>query len=89
MPVIDWTLNVGTLIQVIVLCGGGLLLFANLQNKVSNLAINIALMKDDLKALNQVITSMAVYDIRIQNIEQDIRELRHGDGFVMNRIDER
>jgi len=39
-------------------------------------------MKIEIKKVGDVLIQMAVTDTRLTNAEQDIRELKHGQGFV-------
>ena len=47
--------------------------------KLSDVLINMADMRGELKVLDTRVTSQGT---RITTIEKDIRELRHGDGFI-------
>lgn len=40
-------------------------------------------LENDVKALNRVITEVAVQNSRIHFLEQRVEELRHGDGIVL------
>lgn len=39
-------------------------------------------LSETLKAINSTLTKVAVQDQRLNGIEEDIRELKHGKGFV-------
>ena len=43
--------------------------------------------KADIKALNQVVIAMAVADQRLSAVELDIREMKHGKGFIRESIE--
>ena len=47
--------------------------------KLSDVLIRMADMRGELKVLDTRLTST---DVRVTAVEKDVRELRHGDGFV-------
>ena len=86
---IDWTLNVGTLVNIIVLAGGILIFVYSVKGDVSKVKDNISDIKEELKELRKVFTTQVDHDGRLKRVEDDIRtlrveikELRHGEGFV-------
>ena len=79
---IEQTITVGNIIEIVSILAGGLVVFITLKNTVANIKDDVAGMQTEIKKLADVITKMAVTDIRLTNLEQDIRELRHGRGFV-------
>lgn len=86
---IDWTLNVGTLVNIIVLAGGILIFVYSVKGDVSKVKENIGDIKEELKELRKVFTTQVDHDGRLKRVEDDIRtlraeikELRHGEGFV-------
>lgn len=83
--VFDATISLGTLIQTIVIVGGGIAVFWQMKGKVDNMATEIVDIKTDLKELNKVIVKMAVADNRLNNLEEDIRDLKRGKGFIVNQ----
>lgn len=84
---IEQTITVGNIIEIVSIVGGGVLVFATLRATVGNLQEQVKEMQAEIKKLSDVITRMAVTDIRLTNLEQDIRELRHGRGFVQGERD--
>jgi hypothetical protein len=93
---IDWTLNVGTLVQIVVIAGGGLAFLFAIKGHVAVLAANQSEIKLDmfdvkveLKELRNVLQVQVDHDGRLTRAEADVRELRadlkelrHGEGFV-------
>lgn len=86
---IDWTINVGSLVQVLVLIGGIFAFVYSVKGDVSQVKVNITDIKDELKELRKVLTTQVDHDGRLKRCEDDIRslredvkELRHGEGFV-------
>jgi K+/H+ antiporter YhaU regulatory subunit KhtT len=79
---IEQTISIGNIIEIVVMFSTGLGVFITLRNTVSNLKVDVVTMQDEIKKLADIITKMAVTDVRLTNLEQDIRELRHGRGFI-------
>lgn len=79
---VEQTITLGNIIEIASIIGGGVLVFATLRQTVENLKEEVGGMQIEIKKLADVITRMAVTDIRLTNLEQDVRELRHGRGFV-------
>ena len=86
---IDWTISVGSLIQVAAIAGGGLLVLITMRNTVSVLQRDVASIQIEIKKMGDILTKMAVAetrlddtDTRLTNVERDLRDLRHGQGFV-------
>ncbi len=73
---IDPTITIGNIIEIGTIAGGGLMVLVRLNNTVVAVKADVAGMKDELKKLADVITKMAVTDLRLTNLEQDIRDLR-------------
>ena len=88
-PVIDWTLNVGSIIQLAVLVVGGVAAFFAVRTDVRVIRHDVGNLKqrqDDLNEaftqLGTILTRVAVQDERLVSIERRVDELRHGQGFV-------
>jgi len=86
---IDWTLNIGTIVQIVVVAGAALAFVFAVKGDVMKVKENIADIKEELKELRKVFTTQVDHDGRLVRVEQDIRELRadikelrHGEGFV-------
>jgi len=69
--------------------GGG----SRLSGRLAKIETNILGIQEDIRTLVEAMKQMAdmrgdirVLDTRILATEQDIRELRHGEGFVQRRI---
>lgn len=79
---VDWTVNIGHLwtlaafaVMLILQVGASRANYGNLRNDMTDL-------KAEIKKLSEIVTEQAVQGKRIDRIEEDIRELRHGEGFV-------
>lgn len=82
---IDPTITLGNVIEIASIVGGGLLVLVKLNNTVAVLKNDVAGMKLEIQKMAEVLTNQAVINTRMAAVEQDIRELRHGDGFVQGR----
>ena len=89
LPMIDWTLNVGTIVQIIVLAAGAIIFVYAVKGDVSLVKENISDIKEELKELRKVLTTQIAHEGRLERVEEDVRtlrsdikELRHGEGFV-------
>lgn len=80
---IDYTITIGNIIEITSILGGGALVLLQLKNTVGNLKTDVTDMKAELKKVGEVLIKLAVTDTRLSNVEQDIRELKHGEGFVL------
>lgn len=50
--------------------------------QMSGITENLKVLNSSLGKLSDILTKVAVQDTRIGGIEEDIRELKHGKGFV-------
>lgn len=78
----DATITLGTLIQTVVIAASIIIYIVTMRGKVNSLVLDITDIKADLKALNLLTTQLAVNDSRISAAERDIRDLKHGKGFI-------
>lgn len=84
--IVDYTITVGNIVEIGVLVVGGLLTLGALRNTVNNLKNDMTDMKAEIKKVGQVLVQMAVTSTRLDNVEQDIRDLKHGRGFIQERV---
>lgn len=85
---IDYTITVGNIIEIGSIVGGGLLVLVTLRNTVNNLTDDMSDMKTEIKKVAEVLVTMAVTTKRLDHAEEDIRELKHGRGFIQPRADD-
>ena len=90
--VLDYTITIGNLIETGSIIGGGILALMQMSTKISVLHVDfdgvkedIVDMKVEIKKVNDILVRMNAADLRIGRAEEDIRELRHGSGFVQGR----
>jgi hypothetical protein len=86
---IDWTINVASIVQILVIAGGALAFILSVKSDVSMVKDDIVDIKEELKELRKVFTTQVDHDGRLKRVEDDVRELRadlkelrHGEGFV-------
>ena len=84
---IDYTVNIASIIQIIAIVGGGMAALAVLKNTVGNIKGDINDMKSELRKVGEVLITLAVATKRLDNIEEDIRDMKHGRGFVQRSMD--
>lgn len=82
---IDYTITIGNIIEIGSIIGGGLLVLVTLRNTVNNLKNDMTDMKTEIKKVGDVLVTLAVTSKRLDNVEEDIRDLKHGRGFITAR----
>lgn len=87
---IDWTVNVTGIVQIVVLVAGAIAFVIAVKSDLSNVKVNVVAIMEEMKELRKVVTVQASHEGRIDRLEQDtrdirsdIKDLRHGDGFVL------
>lgn len=82
---IDWNVRIGDLLVVASLVGTGIVYAfksGRFAESIANMQEEIVALKNNLKVIGDVLTMVAVQKTEIKNIQEDIKELKHGDGFV-------
>ncbi len=79
---LDYTITVGNIIEIATIAGGGIWILVKLNNSVAILKTDVDKMQREIIKIGDVLTQLAVTKTRLDNMESDIRELRHGDGFI-------
>lgn len=79
---IDATINIGNILQISVIAVGVLVTIVTIKSRIADITTDIVDMKIELQKVGQVLIQMAVTDQRVTNLEKDVRELRHGEGFI-------
>lgn len=89
IPMIDWTVSVGNIIQIVAFLGAGLAMFFAMRADIRVIRHDLGNLKQRQNDLNEaftqlgkILTQVAVQDQRIVAIEKTVDELRHGQGFV-------
>ena len=84
---IDQTITIGNIVEILTIIGGGFAAFVSMRSTVARVMADLLDVKADIKALNQVMIAMAVADQRLSAVELDIREMKHGKGFIRESIE--
>lgn len=91
--IFDATVTFGNILEILVIAGGGLIALGSMKATVSEMRQEQKLMKSDfadmkneIKKVGDVLVKIAVTDQRLLNVEQDIREIKHGRGFIQEEI---
>lgn len=77
-------INIANIIQILSILGFGGAILVTMRNNLVNLKEDVSEMKQEIKKVGEVLIKMAVTDSRLTNLEDDVRELRHGKGFVVD-----
>lgn len=90
----DWTIRAG---DVLTMCGalvvaGGILYRRGrdenkLENAVTTAIAEIGELKKEFKKFGEILINQADQNRRIIHLEEDVRDLRHGRGFVRDATD--
>lgn len=81
--IFDWRISVGTLIEIITILGGGLFFLYGMKARIDLMSVELVALKAAIAKLSEILTQLAVQDQRLLNIENDIKEMRHGVGFIV------
>ena len=86
---VDTSFSVRDIIEIVVLAGGGMATVAILKSSVGFMRKEMSTMQLEIKKIGEILTNLAVNTVRQDNtdrrvtlLEGEIRELRHGRGFV-------
>ncbi len=80
--VVDYTITVGNLVEIASIIGGGLLVMVTLRGDVRNMKAEMTEIQVEIKKIGDVLINQADQNRRIIHLEEDVREMRHGHGFV-------
>ena len=86
---IEQTITVGNIIEIIVIGAGGIGVFFTMKTTVANIKTQDEGIQKEIKKIGEKLIAQAdimgvlrVLGTRLTSAEGDIRELRHGEGFV-------
>lgn len=89
---IDWSINLGNLLQIGAFMVASVAFFFAIKADIRVLRHDMHSLRtrqDELNnavgQLSAILTKVAVQDNRLNAIEEQIRELRHGDGYIAKR----
>lgn len=81
---IDYSISIGTIIQVLLIIGGGVFAIVTMKQTVLDLKHTVKEMERDIKDLSKAMLQIAIQDVQIKVIQEDIREMKHLRGFVVD-----
>ncbi len=82
---IDWNVRAGDLLVVASLAGTCIVYAfksGRFAESIENMQLEIIGLKKVTEAITSLLTTVAVQKIELENIREDVRELKHGEGFV-------
>ena len=86
---IDWTISIGSLLQIGAFLAAGVGAFFALRSDIrilrhdmKNVQQEQIALGENLAQLTNVMTTLAVQQVRLDRAEKTIDEMRHGQGFV-------
>ena len=79
---VDYSITVGNMIEIGSILVGGLFALATIKSNVNSIKIEVGEMQNEIKKIGDVLINQADQNRRIIHLEEDVRELRHGRGFV-------
>ena len=86
---IDYTITIGNIVEIVSIVLGGTAVLYTLKNDVKTLKRDFLAIQDEIKKLGDILVNLAdirgdikTLSARIGMAEQDIREMKHGDGFI-------
>lgn len=82
VEMIDWNINFGNMLTIGMIVGGWAWTLIQMRNDGISMQKEITELKRVVEKYGSLATDNAVINNRLRNIEQDIHELRHGEGFV-------
>lgn len=84
MFIFEPTLTLGALLQASVFLIGCVGLYYGLKGRLDLINLRVVNLETSMADLKALIVKVAVYDQRFISLEADIRELRHGKGYVVD-----
>lgn len=82
----DPTITTGNILEIAAITTGGLLALGALKSTISSMKNDMTDMKAELKKVGDILVTMARVDQRVLILEQDLREMKHGRGFIQDEI---
>lgn len=80
---IEQSITVGNIIEIVTIAAGGFGVFITMRNTVSSLTKQVETMQTEIKELAKIIVKMATTDLRLTRLEEDFRDLRKGNGWIL------
>lgn len=85
----SYTVTAGNVIEVLSILGGGFVVLLTMRSDISALkqadedqGQQIVGIQSEIKKLGEILTAQARQDQRLLHLEQDVRDMRRGVGFI-------
>ncbi len=89
---IDQTITIGNIIEIVVIAGGGVSVFAALRTTVKNINTKVDGIQVEIKKLGDILIEQARFDEKLSSMEKRVSihdrrldEMSHGEGFIRGR----
>ena len=82
---IVYDITIGNLVEIASIIGGGILVMVTLRGDVANMKAEVTEIQHEIKKIGDVLINQADQNRRLIHLEEDLREMRHGRGFIQNR----
>lgn len=82
---IDLSVRLGDILVILSLVGSGVMYAfksGRFAESIANMQKEIVALKEVAKTIGDVLTMVAVQKTEIKNIQDDIKEMKHGEGFI-------
>lgn len=83
---IDWNIRIGDILVVVSLAGTAIVFAYKtgaFTESVKAMQKELEALKAIAKTISEVLTTVATQKVEIEHIKEDLRELKHGEGFVL------
>lgn len=79
---VDYSITIGTVAEIVSIVGGGLIFLGVMKRAMKDMEKEIEKMQAQMVDFSKALITLAVQNTRIDNLEEDFRELRRGKGFI-------
>lgn len=83
---IDYSITIGNILQIVAIAGGGVYVLVRQAIMFGLMEKELATMQTEISKIAKIVTDNAVMQQRILNIEEDIRDIKKGRGFIREEI---
>lgn len=78
-------INFANVLQILSILGFGGAILVTMRNNLINLKEDVTDLKLEIKQFGDILIKMAIADNRLTNIENDVRDLRRGKGYIVEK----
>ncbi len=83
---IDYSITIGNILQILTLAGGGIYVLVRQTVMFKVMETELETMQKEISKIAIIVTDNAVMQQRMLNIEEDIRDIKKGRGFINNEV---